>query len=127
MADQDFARIRNISLKIFIVLVILLVVIYFTLSREMSLAIIISALLAFLLFVASLIYFRWVAHKSIHRVAKSVMLSFVIKLVFLGAALYLINRSGIGNPIVFGVSFIVFFMVFLNIEIFLIYKKLLFK
>jgi hypothetical protein len=125
--DQDFIRIRNISLIIFLILAILSVIIYFLFPQDISLAVIISSLLAYLVFVATLLYYRWVSRKSMQGAAKSVIISFAIKLLFLGACFYLINRLGIVNGMIFAVSFVVFFTIFLNIEIFLIYKKLLFK
>ena len=125
--DQDFTRIRNISLIIFLVLAILSVIIYFLFPRQISLAVIISSFLAFLVFVAALLYYRWVSRKSIQSAARSVLISFAVKIIFLGACFYLINRLDIVNGMVFAVSFVVFFTIFLNIEIFMIYKKLLFK
>ena len=125
--DQDFIRIRNISLIIFLILAVLSVVVYFLFPQEISLAVIISSFLAFLVFIAALLYYRWVSRKSIQSVARSVLISFAVKIIFLGACFYLINRTDIVNGMVFAVSFVIFFTIFLNIEIFMIYKRLLFK
>ena len=56
-----------------------------------------------------------------------VILSFVLKIIVLGAIFYLIFWLDFVNILAFVISFVVFFAIFLNIETFLIKKKLLFK
>ena len=44
-----------------------------------------------------------------------------------GAMFYLLVWLDIVNMMAFAISFVIFFTIFLNIEVFMIYKKLLFK
>jgi hypothetical protein len=125
--NQDRTRIRNISIYILIGLALLAVILYFMLPFKISVAIIISSFLAFIVFVSTLFFYRWISRKESMRVARFIMLSFIIKIIVLGATFYLILWLDFINTLAFGVSFVVFFTIFLNIEIFLMYKKLLFK
>ena len=125
--DQDYIRIRNISIIVFAILALLCIALYFTLPLDISLAIIISALLAFIMFAGTLVYYRWIAGRKLANATRSVMISFVVKILFFGAMFYLLARLGIVNMMAFAISFVIFFTIFLNIEIFIIYKRILFK
>lgn len=125
--NQGFTRIRNICLIILAVLTVLYIILYFLLTLNMSLAIIISSFLAFIVFVATIIFYRWIARKKMVNAVRSVVISFVAKIVFFGAAFFLLAKLDVVNTMAFAISFIVFFTIFLNIEIFIIYKKLLLK
>jgi len=125
--NQDYTRIRNITLIILAVLALLCIAVFFLFPSDISLAIIISSLLAFIVFTATLVYYWWISQKKLVNAARSVMISFVAKILFLGAVFYLVIRLELVNMMVFAVSFVIFFTIFLNIEIFMIYKKLLFK
>jgi hypothetical protein len=125
--NQDRTGIRNISIYILIGLALLAVILYFILPFKISVAIIISSFLAFIVFVFTLFFYRWVSRKESMKVARFIMLSFIIKIIVLGGIFYLILWLDFINTLAFGVSFVVFFTIFLNIEIFLMYKKLLFK
>jgi len=120
--NQERTSIRNISIYILIGLVLLAVILYFTLPFEISIAIIISSFLAFIL-----IFYRWISRGGSVKAARLVILSFVIKIIVLGAVFYLIFWLDFVNILAFTISFVVFFAIFLNIETFLIRKKLLFK
>ena len=101
--------------------------IYFLLPSDISLAVIISSFLAFAVFAATLIYYRWIAARKMVNAARSIIISFVVKIIFLGAIFYLLTRFDMVNMMAFAISFVIFFTIFLNIEIFMIYKRLLFK
>jgi predicted PurR-regulated permease PerM len=90
--DQDSNRIRNISLIILAILAVLYVILYFTLSLDISLAIIISSLLAFIVFIATLAYYRWISTRKMVKAARSVMISFIAKIIIFGAMFYLLVR-----------------------------------
>lgn len=124
---RDLARIRNISLVILAVLAVLSIVLYFTLPLDISLAVIISGLMAFIVFIATLFYYRWISVRRLARAARSVMISFVAKIIFFGAVFYLLARLDMVNMMAFTISFVIFFTIFLNIEILMLYKRLLFK
>jgi hypothetical protein len=125
--DQDLIRIRNITLIILAILVVLYTILFFTLPSDMSLAIITSSLLAFIVFIVTLAYYRWIAARKIVKAARSVMISFLVKIIIFGGTFYLLVRLDIVNMMAFTISFIVFFTIFLNVEIFMIYKRFLFK
>ena len=125
--DQDSNRIRNISLIILAILAVLYVILYFTVPLNISLAIIISSLLAFIVFIVTISYYRWIATRKMVKAARSVMISFIAKIIIFGAMFYLLVRLDIVNMMAFAISFVIFFTIFLNIEIFMIYKRLLFK
>jgi len=125
--DQKLISIRNISIYILTGLVLLALILYFTLSFEISIAIIISSFLAFIVFVFTLIFYRWVFLSGSMKAARFVILSFVLKIIFFGAVIYLNFWLDFVNIMVFIISFVVFFAIFLNIETFFIRKKLLYK
>jgi hypothetical protein len=125
--NQKLTSIRNISLYILASLVLLALILYFTLSFEISIAIIISSFIAFMVFVSTLIFYRWVFRRGSMKAARFVILSFVLKIIFLGGIFYLVFWLDFVNIMAFIISFVVFFAIFLNIETFLIKKKLLFK
>ncbi|MCJ7472798.1 MAG: hypothetical protein MUP02_08330 [Actinobacteria bacterium] len=125
--NQKLTSIRNISLYILASLVLLALILYFTLSFEISIAIIISSFIAFMVFVFTLIFYRWVFRRGSMKAARFVILSFVLKIIFLGGIFYLVFWLDFVNIMAFIISFVVFFAIFLNIETFLIKKKLLFK
>lgn len=125
--NQDRTGIRNISIYILIGLALLAVILYFILPFKISVAIIISSFLAFTVFAFTLTFYRWISRRGTMNAARFIMLSFVIKIITLGAVFYLVFWLDFVNTLVFAISFVVFFTIFLNLEIFLIYKKLLFK
>jgi O-antigen/teichoic acid export membrane protein len=125
--NQKLTSIRNISLYILAGLVLLALILYFTLSFEISIAIIISSFIAFMVFVSTLIFYRWVFRRGSMKAARFVILSFVLKIIFLGGIFYLVFWLDFVNIMAFIISFVVFFAIFLNIETFLMRKKLLFK
>ncbi len=125
--DQDRTGIRNISIYIIIGLTLLAVLLYFILPFEISAAIIISSFLAFIVFILTFVFYRWISLKGSMRAARLIMFSFIVKIIVLAAVFYLVFLLDIVDILAFGISFVVFFTIFLNLEIFFIYKKLLFK
>jgi len=117
--------IKNILIYILTGLALLAILLYFLLTFEISIAIIISSFLAFIAFAATLVFYRWVLLKKAQNAAKYIILSFAVKIIFLGAMFYLMIWLDMVNIIAFAISFIVFFTIFLYIEIFIIYKRLL--
>ena len=125
--NQDRTGIRNISIYILIGLTLLAVLLYFILPFKIAVAIIIGSFLAFIVFVFTLAFCQWISRRGSMNAARFMMLSFVIKIIVLGAVFYLVFWLDFVNTLAFAVSFVVFFTIFLNLEIFLIHKKLLFK
>jgi len=128
MADgKDRTSIRNISIYIIIGLTLLAILLYFIFPFKISAAIIISSFLAFIVFALTFAFYRWISRKGSMRAARLIMFSFIIKIIVLAAVFYLVFSLDFVNTLAFGISFVVFFTIFLNLEIFLIYKKILFK
>ena len=125
--DQKLTSIRNITIYILIGLATLALILYFTLPFEISIAIIISSFLAFMVFVFTFIFYGWISRRGSMNAARFILLSFVIKIIVIVAVFYLILWLDFVNTLAFAISFVVFFTIFLNLEIFLMYKKLLFK
>lgn len=125
--NQKRIGMRNISIYILTGLILMALVLYFILPFEISIAIIISSFLAFIVFVFTLIFYRWVFRSESMKAARFVILSFVLKIIFLGAVFYLIFWLDFVNIMAFIVAFVVFFAIFLNIETFLLKKKILYK
>ncbi len=125
--DRESAGLRNLLLIILAALAAVLAVIYFILPLSISIAVIASSLLAFAAFAATLFYYRWVFLKKTGKAVKYIIASFAVKIIFLGSMFYLASRLKLINIMAFAVSFIVFFTIFLYIELFLVYRKTLFK
>ncbi len=125
--EQKLTGIRNISMYILIGLIGLSLILYFTLPFKISMAIIVSSFLSFVVFVATLIFYRWIFRRGSTKAAGFMISSFVLKIFVLGAMFYLIYWLDFVNILAFIISFAVFFAIFLNIETFLIKKQLLFK
>ncbi|MBN2072908.1 MAG: hypothetical protein JW770_03065, partial [Actinobacteria bacterium] len=100
---------------------------YFIFSHEVFLSVTISSLIAFLIFFSTLVFYRWVRLKNPVKLLQFVFISLIAKMAFLGLAFYLIFRSGILDMTSFTISFLIFFTLFLNMEVFFIYRKILFK
>ena len=123
--NQKRTSIRNISIYILMGLALLDVFLYFLFSSGISFAIMISSFLAFMVFVFTFIFYGWISRRGSMNAARFILLSFVI--IVIVAVFYLILWLDFVNTLAFAISFVVFFTIFLNLEIFLMYKKLLFK
>jgi hypothetical protein len=125
--NQDLAKLRNISLVSFFLLVIIGIVSYFFVSSEFSLAVILSELVTFIFFITTLFFYYKVVRSGSPGKLKYILIVFLGKLILAGLVFYLILRFSTINLLTFIFSFLVFFTIFFNLEIFLIYKKVLFK
>jgi hypothetical protein len=126
-SGRGFTGLRNLLLIILAALAAVLAVIYFVLPLAISIAVIASSLLAFAAFAATLFYYRWVFLKKAGKAVKYIMASFGVKIIFLGFMFYLAAGLELIDIMAFAVSFIVFFTIFLYIELFVAYRKTLFK
>ena len=90
-------------------------------------SIVIAEALAFILFFASIVIYKNLAEKEASTAAKFIFLSFIGKLVLIAGVFFLFIKTGYVNLIYFFVSFVIFFTMLLNVEIYLLYKKILFK
>ncbi len=125
--NQDLVRINKLSLYSTLVLAAIGTASCFVFARDIFLAIIISEAAALIVFIITLmIYYVLNRSKSKNKMKYFIYL-FIGKIIFLAAILFLVSRFDFINLAVFAVSFVILFTVFLNIEIFFIYKKMLFK
>jgi len=90
-------------------------------------SIILSAVITIALFLISIIIYKLLSKKEFPAAGKLIFLNFFGKLIIIAVIFFLFTRIEYINLIYFFVSFAVFFTILLNIEIFLIYKKILFK
>ena len=124
--ELDLARIKKISLISIAALFLIELACFFITTRQIFLAILVSGVLTFIFFAGTLFfYFRAYMNKS-PNILKYMLPIFIAKIVFSGLAFFLIYRFGYINMLGFIISFLIFFTIFFNMEIFLIYKKVLF-
>ena len=87
----------------------------------------IAETLSFILFFASIIIYNVLSGKEASTAVKFIVLSFMGKLVLIAGIFFLLIKTGSINLLYFFVSFVIFFTILLNVEIYLLYKKILFK
>jgi len=125
--NQDLVRINKLSLYSTLVLAAIGIASCFVFTRDIFLAIIISEAAALIVFIITLIIYYVLSRSKSKNKMKYFIYLFIGKIIFLAAILFLVSRFDFINLAVFAVSFVILFTVFLNIEIFFIYKKILFK
>lgn len=125
--NQDLIRINKLSLYSTLVLAVIGTASYFVFAVDIFLAIIISEAVALIVFIITLIIYYVVSRSKSKNKMKYFIYLFIGKIIFLAAILFLISRFDSINLAAFAVSFVILFTLFLNIEIFFIYKKILFK
>src|SRR5450830_260978 len=96
-------------------------------SMSNFVSIVIAAALTLVLFFASITIYRLLAEKDSAFAVKLIFLSFFGKLIIIAVVFFLFVKISHVNPAYFFVSFVILFTILLNIEIYLIYKKVLFK
>lgn len=124
--ELDLARIKKISLISIAALFVIELVCFFITSKQIFLAILVSGALTFIFFIGTLFfYFKAYRNKS-PNILKYILPIFIAKIGFAGLAFFLIYWFAYIDKLWFSISFLIFFTVFFNLEIFLIYKKVLF-
>jgi len=91
------------------------------------LSVVIAAALVFIMSFASMVIYKALSEKEASAAAKFIILSFVGKLAVIAGIFFLLIKTGQLNLIYFFVSFVIFFTILLNVEIYLLYKKILFR
>ena len=86
-----------------------------------------GASVSFLLFILSILVYRKISHGDITSMLKYVFISFFGKLILLSLLFFIFTRIHFINVRYLLFSFIIFFTIFLNIEVFLIYRKNIFS
>ena len=125
--DQDLNKIKKILLISLLVLFIIGIVSFFLSSFQIFLAILISEIVTFIFFIGTLFLYLKAYRSSAPNKLKYILYIFIAKLAVAGLVFFLIARFDYVNMIGFIFSFLILFTIFLNLEIFLIYKKILFS
>lgn len=124
--ELDLARIKKISIISVLALFVIGLICFFITSRQIFLSILVSGVLTLIFFLGTLFfYFRAYRNKS-PNILKYILPIFIAKIIVTGLAFFLIYRFNYINMLGFLFSFLIFFTIFFNLEIFLIYKKVLF-
>ncbi|MHB1347282.1 MAG: hypothetical protein ACYCXK_07315 [Candidatus Humimicrobiaceae bacterium] len=90
-------------------------------------SIIIAAAIVFIMSFATIVIYKSISQKEASAAAKFIFLSFIGKLAIIAGIFFLLIKTGSLNLIYFFVSFVIFFTILLNVEIYLMYKKILFE
>ena len=124
--ELDLTRIKKISIISLAALFVIEIISFFITSKQIFFSILISGMLTFIFFIGTLFfYFRAYRNKS-PNILKYILPIFAAKIAFSGLTFFLIYRFDYINMLGFLFSFLIFFTIFFNLEIFLIYKKVLF-
>jgi hypothetical protein len=90
-------------------------------------SIIIAAAIAIALFYISIFIYKILFTKDPSTAIKIIIFSFLAKIIAIALIFFLFIKFSHINLIYFFISFVVFFTILLNIEIYMIYSKVLFK
>lgn len=126
--NQDISRIRNIAIISLIAIVGLEAACFFVLRGNFQgfLGILISGLLTLFFFMATLLVYLKAAKAQPQNKLKYLMMILFIKMAVSAVVFYIIGQFTNVNIMYLLISFLIFFTIFLNLEIFLIYKRMLF-
>ena len=126
--NQDITRIRKIAILSFAVTVALEAACFFVLKDNLQgfLGILISGLLTLLFFMATLAVYLKAANAQPQNKLKYLMIIFFAKMAVSAAVFYVVFHFHFADMRYLLISFLIFFTLFLNLEIFLIYKRMLF-
>ena len=126
--NQDISRIRNIAIISLIAIVGLEAACFFVLRGNFQgfLGILISGLLTLFFFMATLLVYLKAAKAQPQNKLKYLMMILFVKIAVSAVVFYIIGQFTNVNIMYLLISFLIFFTIFLNLEIFLIYKRMLF-
>ncbi len=124
--NQDILRIRNVALISLAALVVIQVICYFMFDLREFLSILSSGVLTYLLFVITLLVYTRIVRIQSKTTLSYLLIILLGKLIISAAAFYLVYRFNYLDMLYFLISYLIFFTVFFNIEIFLLYRKVLF-
>ena len=132
--NRDITRIRKIAIIAFAATSAFEVACFFVLRQigpqqyfpGYFLGILISGLLTLLLFMATLVVYLKASNAPLQNKLKYLMIVFFAKLAVSAAVFYVVLHFHFADMRYLLISFLLFFTLFLNLEIFLIYKRMLF-
>ncbi|MCL4377959.1 MAG: hypothetical protein M1409_06215 [Actinobacteria bacterium] len=125
--NQDLNKIKKIAFISLIFLFVIGIISFFITSLQIFLAIIIGEILTFIFFVGTLFLYSRVYNNGSPNKIRYILYTYAAKILLAGLVFFLIARFDYINLIGFTFSFLILFTVFFNLEIFLIYKKVLFN
>ena len=124
--NQDILTIRNVALISLAALVVIQIICYFIFDMKGFLSILSSGVLTYLLFVGTLLVYTRIVKIQSRTTLSYLLIILLGKLIISAAAFYLVYRFNYLDMLYFLISYLIFFTVFFNIEIFLLYRKVLF-
>jgi hypothetical protein len=126
--NQDITRIRKLAIISFAAIVVIEAACFFILRDKSQdfLGILISGLLTFLFFMATLLVYLKAAKAQLQNKLKYLLIIFFAKMVMTAVVFYIVLQFTLADIWYLLVSFLIFFTIFFNLEIFLIYKRMLF-
>ena len=124
--NQDILRIRNVALISLAALVVIQIICYFIFDMKGFLSILSSGVLTYLLFIGTLLVYTRIVKIQSRTTLSYLLIILLGKLIISAAAFYLVYRFNYLDMLYFLISYLIFFTVFFNIEIFLLYRKVLF-
>jgi hypothetical protein len=125
-ANRDNLRLRNIALISFASLIVIEIACFFLFDIRQFYGILTSGLLTFSFFIVTLVVYLRAARSSVQARLKYLMIVLFAKIAASAVAFYLVYRFNYIDYIYFLFSFLIFFTIFFNLEIFLIYKRVLY-
>lgn len=103
------------------------VIVFIVSQLKVFLSVLISGILVYGLFAATLYIYRHIYNNQGRTVLQLAGFAFCGKLVFLGIMFFIVIRFVPVDIFVFFISFIILFTIFLGLEIILIYRRIIFK
>ncbi|MFO7928366.1 MAG: hypothetical protein R6U35_01730 [Candidatus Humimicrobiaceae bacterium] len=125
MAKLDLTSKVNIISGVLLVLAAIIV--FFMFYRELFLSVLLSEILVYGLFVATIYIYRYIYKKQDRKALQLTTFVFYGKLVFLGIMFFIITMFVPVNISAFFISFAILFTMFLGLEIIIIYKGMIFR
>jgi len=125
--NADIVKIRKILLISLAALAACAIACFFLLDRLQFYSILASGLLTYVFFAATLLFYYLALKNRGSKTGAYIFLVFFIKLLLSALSFYIVYRFDYLNTLSYIFSFLVFFTIFFNLEIFLIYKKFLFS
>jgi hypothetical protein len=127
--NQDLNKIKKITFISLITLFVIGIISFFVASLQIFLAIIVGEILTFIFFIGTLLLYSKVYNSNSPSPNKIryILYMYIAKIALAGLVFFLIARFGYINLVGFTFSFLILFTVFFNLEILLIYKKILFN
>ena len=124
---KDLSNIKKALYISFAVIFLINLIFVFILNKSQFYSMILSSSLNFFFFAVTIIFYSMAVKSSAKNRFIYIFFVLFFKLILSGISFYIVSRFGNFNILVYSVSFLIFFTIFFNLEIFLIYKKYLFS